>query len=829
MSQVLALVTVTLVLATGPTWATGPAHLGVPDWSVVDPVLGDALLNGPSNEGLEVIVQFDGEVTSRDRDTLDALGLRTMHTFDPIHAVFAIGPSHQMLRLAGYDRVAWMELNEPIEPMMEDTLSVVNATLAWRSYVDGTLWGDEGIDGSGVTVVVIDSGIDAGHPDLDYGTKTIRNIKSDTGYGPWYEIENGDTSSGHGTHCAGTVAGNGDASAGQRRGVAPGANLIGLSTGELNWIISGLGGLEWVYEHSRPGNNPYNIRVVSNSWGSGGGQYDPQDAISQMINRLAYDNNVVVAFAAGNSGGSGDDVRSSWYGNTPAAICVAAAGHDGTYMTDFSSKGQWNWVDTWPDLAAPGHNVMSTAARRTQISVMTKDPGANPYYLSISGTSMATPHVAGTAALLFQAAPSLRMSDVIQDAGIVIEEDGVYVLGDPEGGNYGNLPYTVEEWQGEALDTSIHEVELILKLTADPIPTDGTGDPDQNGLSENYVPVWSLPGAESRQHDFSQGYGLLNVHRAVGLALTLEKMRLVDTTADVASAYSIFEDVFETREVVQATDQVVTSWGGEWSRFNDQANKPVFTSNQTKYVPVPEGAEEVTVSLAYHTVDTTSHTSGTLGFRIDFDDDGTWDHTSPLVPVLGGVRTATIPVSGTDGAHWKFDIIGQAVKVHRPGATHQFEEARIEYDITVLTRFSGGGGMIAIPHTDDHSIVADLRFTSPSEGYAGGEVSIERDVYNLNNIVWEPGGVAPPFTPEEPGTGGWWVVALLLLVAFGAYTIARLRPGSIPGKRIIAFAEGTGIAWAMTRARGLVRLVGRTIERPLDVKASKEEDGDAEG
>ena len=555
----------------------------------------------------------------------------------------------------------------------------------------------------------------------------------------------------------------------------------------------------------------------------------PGKSFSQMIHRLAYDNNVVVAFAAGNSGGSGDDVRSSWYGNTPAAICVAAAGHDGTYMTDFSSKGQWNWVDTWPDLAAPGHNVMSTAARRTQISVMTKDLGANPYYLSISGTSMATPHVAGTAALLFQAAPSLRMSGAIQDAGIVVKEDDVYVLGDPEGGNYGDLPYTVEEWQGDALDTRIHEVELILKLTADPIPTDGAGDPDQNGLSDNYVPVWSLPGAESRQHDFSQGYGLLNVHRAVGLALTLEKMRLVDPQADVASAYSIFEDIFETREVVEATDQVVTSWSGEWSRFNDQANKPVFTANQTKYVPVPEGAVEVTISLAYETVDTTSHTSGTLGFRIDFDDDGTWDHTSSLVPVLGGVRTATIPVSGTDGALWRFDIVGQAVKVQRPGATHQFEEARIEYDITVLTRFSGGEGTIAIPRTDDHSIVADLRFTSPSMDYVGGEVSIERDVYNLNNIVWEPGGVQPPSPPGESGVSGWWVVALLLLVAFSAYTTARWRPESVPGRRIIAFAEGTGIAWALARGKALVRLVGKAIERPLDVKASKEDDGDTEG
>jgi hypothetical protein len=58
------------------------------------------------------------------------------------------------------------------------------------SVYEGSLFGQHGIDGTGVTVVVLDSGIDAGHPDLDYGTKTLLNLKSDSGYGPWYEIEN---------------------------------------------------------------------------------------------------------------------------------------------------------------------------------------------------------------------------------------------------------------------------------------------------------------------------------------------------------------------------------------------------------------------------------------------------------------------------------------------------------------------------------------------------------------------------------------------------------------------------------------------------------------
>ena len=107
------------------------------------------------------------------------------------------------------------------------SLSVVNATKAWDSQVLRFNRSLDNIDGTGVTVCVVDTGIDASHPDMDYGTKTIRNLKSDSGTGPWYEIENGDTSSGHGTHVAGTVAGNGDASAGQRAGVAPGGGARG--------------------------------------------------------------------------------------------------------------------------------------------------------------------------------------------------------------------------------------------------------------------------------------------------------------------------------------------------------------------------------------------------------------------------------------------------------------------------------------------------------------------------------------------------------------------------------------------------------------------------
>jgi len=770
-----------------------PEPVVEPNASVVDSYLRDVLDRTSNDQSVEVIVQFSDEVFLNDRSFVKDLGFEVLYKYSIVPALWLKGPPRAIDALSAYDRTVWIEYNEELEWLMDETTNVINATTTWTSQIEGSLWGDSGFDGTGVTVVVVDSGIDAGHPDLDYGTKTIRNLKSDTGTGPWYEIENGDTSSGHGTHVAGTVAGNGDASAGSRAGVAPGANLIGLSVGEAVFVTGGLGGRGSVYEKSRPGNNPYNIRVVTNSWGGGGGQYDPQDSISQAINNLVYDNNVVVSFAAGNSGGDGNTIQASNYGNTPSAIGVAASGRDGTYVTDFSSKGMWNWVDTWPDITAPGHYIESTAARRTLISGLNKGSDVNPYYLAISGTSMATPHIAGAAAVIFQAAPSLRVSDVIQDAGLVVEEDGSYTVVSPDEGSYGDLAYNYDEWMGEALDTRIHELELILKLTADYIPPQGEGSVDSNGLTENWVPSWNVPGlAAERQHDFSQGYGLFNLHKAVGLALTVERIRWEHPEATVLDAYQVYEDIFEYKEVSVATDTLTTSWSGEWSRFTENPFKPAtFTSNLTRFVIVPEGAEEATVSMSYSPVDTTKLLAGSLGFKIDYGNDGSFEYDSGLGPSRDGSRSATIAISGDDGKAWRIEIYGVGFKIQRPLQDIQYQEARMEVEMTVGIKFPSGPGSIMVNQTDMHAINAFLRPSAPSQDYTGGNMSMMRNVYNLNSVQWTPVPETPS-TASSSGFSWWWVLALFLFLLVAAFIIARFFPETKAGQMIIKVSNATG-------------------------------------
>lgn len=286
-----------------------------------------------------------------------------------------------------------------------------------------------GFTGKGVTVMVNDSGIDATLADLEYGSKVVENVQaithaqalSLTGVsGVWIEGQlNTDLNVGHGSHVAGTVAGWGTHSDGKYKGAAPDAELVGYGSGAGLSILDALGGYDYAITHIYDFNSP--IRVMSNSWGSSG-KYEPNGPIS-VASYKAYKLGMISVFAAGNDG-SGEDTHNP-YAQIPWGMSVGAGTKQGT-LIDFSSRGQRDETGTFtmPDgtewtyrneisVVAPGVDIISTRAKTNLVSnggeadVDAIETEYLPYYTMISGTSMATPHVAGIIALMLEANPNL--------------------------------------------------------------------------------------------------------------------------------------------------------------------------------------------------------------------------------------------------------------------------------------------------------------------------------------------------------------------------------------------------------------------------------------
>jgi serine protease AprX len=285
-----------------------------------------------------------------------------------------------------------------------------------------------GYTGAGVGVAVIDSGITTWHDDLAYyGTSTAVKVKNGQRVAAFVDFVNGRTApyddNGHGTHVAGIIAGNGKNSIGARAGIAPSTHLVGLKVlddrgrGVISDVIAAL---DWAIANK----TLYNIRVINLSVGAAVTESYMTDPLTLAAKR-AVDAGIVVVTAAGNLGKNRDG--NTQYGaitapgNAPWVLTVGAYSHEGTVtryddkMAGYSSRGP-TAVDyhAKPDVVAPGTGMVSlsdptSTMYATKPELLMTGAVLTNYkpYLSLTGTSMASPVVAGTVALMIQANPSL--------------------------------------------------------------------------------------------------------------------------------------------------------------------------------------------------------------------------------------------------------------------------------------------------------------------------------------------------------------------------------------------------------------------------------------
>jgi len=794
-----------MVGATASPLAEGVNPLG--DESRMNADLVERLASSSDNDVHPVIYQLVSPVTAHDRSYMDSLGLNHLGDAPLVDGGLVEGTSQAVRHLSSWDRVAYLELDKPLDffylpsewggdpfnagIMMHETTHIVGATDAWTRVIvqpNGEVQRETDLsftewDGDGTAIVDLDTGVDAGHPDYDYlepwaGEKTLYSAK----FGPtgWVETRNSDTSSGHGTHVGGTIAGNGDASSGRRAGVAKGGQLVALGTGDGASIFAAEQGLEWTYAHSIPGQNPYHIRVVSNSWGTDG-DYDPNGVIAQLTDRLTYENGVAVIFAASNSGGSGAEcsggLRTNVYANTPSAISVAALTHDGTAVTSFSSRGCMNQQHTWPDVAAPGRDIWATAPRGTAIDASTRTQG-DLYYMSISGTSMATPHVGGMAGLLLDAAPSLGVADYHRD-----DHD----FGDSLVSGEGTAAYgQFEDW-GAANFSRVHEVELILELTARYEAMDNSCEAGNDEDSCNDIPSECYRSATGGCHDWRVGHGLTDVDAAVALARTLQLMRDQDNDGivdhpeyNVWDAYDIYENMMTTTTIPVNTDRVRHAWKGDWNHFNNGQTGALYYTEDSHYVWIPNGTTLLQATLTATEADLDTGQVGTLQLSIDLGDDGSNDGSGQ------GVRVADswfyeIDVDESSWGKWAhFDTTGQAVTLFGILDDPEFFESHIPYTVDVMLTLDVASP-VDIAFEQRPNFYSDLDPAPPSDDYddsMDGMLTFTRLAYDQQTVV---GLIQPKATGDDGESDGFFtslgdlladhpfaVMFFMLLILLGA-------------------------------------------------------------
>ena len=387
--------------------------------------------------GQKTTVLVHGNTLAAANRAVTATGMTKTGSFDRIGVVIARGTQAQIAAARLQSGVTYLEGNQPIEFFGTKSNQATRGDEAYQ-----TLTGADGnaLGGAGVSVGLIDSGVDPTHPYLqeEDGTSAVvsnHKVLCDPFEAACQVLDvpnNVDTDTlslgGHGTHVAGIIAGRPtELSTGETiHGAAPEAKLVSLSTGAALVIVGADSALNWVLENHEapcgegvPAAECPPIKVTNNSYGpSGGGEFDPESATVKLQQALAAEG-VVTVWANGNDGGDGSESLSNPPGMDPTGGVISVASYNdlgtGTRdgeVSEFSSRGANGDQSTYPDISAPGDMILSSCRLYLPICSTGLDPQENGDFNTISGTSMAAPHIAGIVAQLFQDSPAATPAQV---------------------------------------------------------------------------------------------------------------------------------------------------------------------------------------------------------------------------------------------------------------------------------------------------------------------------------------------------------------------------------------------------------------------------------
>ena len=387
-----------------------------------------------------VIIGFKDKPSQADKDMIRGHGGDIKYSYTIIDAIAAKLPDQVIDKIKKNPRVKYVEKDTEVHTLGQTLpwgVDRIDADLAWATS-----------KGTGIKVAIIDTGIDRDHPDLqaniaggiNYVVGSPFDGKSD---------DNWDDDNGHGTHCAGIVAAIDNAIG--VIGVAPEASLYAvkvLRSSGSGWLSDVIAGIEWTIDPNGDGDTSDRMDVDSMSFGGGDSQ-----AMHDACDK-AYAAGIVLIAAAGNSG-DGDSTTDEY--SYPAAYdSVIAVG-----ATNIGDEAPY-WSNSGPhlELAAPGVDINSTW----------NDGGYN----TISGTSMACPHVSGTAALVIASDPSLsnvdvrlRLQETAEDLGDTgFDKQYGYGLVDAENATQPSDAAPVVDIVNPADGSTVSGTEIIIEASA---------------------------------------------------------------------------------------------------------------------------------------------------------------------------------------------------------------------------------------------------------------------------------------------------------------------------------------------------------------------------